>query len=119
MEERFKQLASVVALSVESAAVLLIAIGAVEAMALTLSRLTQRTHSGTRKIVHRKEIWIRFAMWLLLGLEFELAADVVRTAIAPTWSEIGQLGAIAAIRTALNFFLEKDISEYEGRAAAV
>jgi uncharacterized membrane protein len=49
----------------------------------------------------------------LLGLEFELAADIVRTAIAPTWNEIGQLAAIALIRTFLNFFLEKDLEEYE------
>jgi uncharacterized membrane protein len=48
-------------------------------------------------------------VWLLLGLEFELAADIVRTAIAPSWTDIGQLGAIAAIRTFLNFFLEEDI----------
>jgi uncharacterized membrane protein len=44
-------------------------------------------------------VWLGFGGWLLLGLEFELAADIVRTAIAPTWTEIGQLGAIAVIRT--------------------
>ena len=37
-------------------------------------------------------------MWLLLALEFELAADIIRSAIAPTWQDIGQLGAIAVIR---------------------
>lgn len=52
-------------------------------------------------------------MWLILGLEFELAADIVRSAISPSWSDIGQLGAIAAIRTVLNYFLEKDIKEFE------
>jgi uncharacterized membrane protein len=46
-------------------------------------------------------------------LQFELAADVVRSAISPTWSDIGQLGAIAAIRTVLNYFLERDIKEFE------
>jgi uncharacterized membrane protein len=44
-------------------------------------------------------VWLGFGGWLLLGLEFELAAGIVRTAIAPTWTEIGQLGAIAVIRT--------------------
>jgi uncharacterized membrane protein len=48
----------------------------------------------------------------LLGLEFELAADIVRTAIAPSWTEIGQLGAIAVIRTFLNYFLERDVERY-------
>ena len=51
------------------------------------------------------------ATWLLLALEFELAADVVRTAIAPTWDDVGQLAAIAAIRTVLNYSLEKDIEK--------
>jgi len=63
-------------------------------------------------------VFIRFGSWLLLALEFELAADVVRSAIAPTWDEIGKLGAIAAIRTVLNFFLERDIeSSTEGLVA--
>jgi uncharacterized membrane protein len=48
-------------------------------------------------------------MWLLLGLEFELAADIIASVISPTWQDIGQLGAIAVIRTFLNFFLEKDL----------
>lgn len=52
--------------------------------------------------------------WLAVALEFELAADVLRTAIAPTWQEIGMLAAIAAIRTGLNYFLQLEID----RAAA-
>ena len=40
---------------------------------------------------------------------FELAADIVGSVISPTWMEIGQLGAIAVIRTFLNYFLEKDL----------
>ena len=119
MEETFKRLAETVALGVEAAAVLLITFGALEAALLTLKRLVP-AGSGVRKVVHKKEIWIRFAVWLMLGLEFELAADIVRTAISPSWTDIGQLGAIAAIRTVLNYFLEKDIEEYaEPRVAGV
>jgi uncharacterized membrane protein len=51
-------------------------------------------------------------MWLILGLEFMLAADIVRRAISPAWQQIGQLAAIAVIRTFLNYFLEKDIEKY-------
>jgi uncharacterized membrane protein len=54
-------------------------------------------------------------VWLLLGLEFELAADIVRSAIAPTWTDIGQLASIAAIRTFLNYFLESDIEKVQTR----
>ena len=48
-------------------------------------------------------------MWLLLGLEFELAADIIRSVVAPTWVDLVELGAIAVIRTFLNYFLEKDL----------
>jgi len=63
----------------------------------------------------RKAVWQRFGVWLLLGLEFELAADIIRTVVSPSWVDIGQLGAIAVIRTFLNYFLEKDLEASEGR----
>ena len=56
---------------------------------------------------------MRFGAWLLLGLEFALAADIIRTAISPTWSDIGQLAAIGLIRTFLNYFLEQDLDQYD------
>ncbi|MGY1763854.1 DUF1622 domain-containing protein [Geodermatophilus sp. SYSU D00779] len=49
--------------------------------------------------------------FLALGLEFQLASDVLRTAVAPTFRELGQLAAVAAIRTALNYFLAREINE--------
>lgn len=49
--------------------------------------------------------------FLALGLEFQLAADLLRTAVAPSFAEIGKLAAVAAIRTALNFFLRREIRE--------
>jgi hypothetical protein len=52
------------------------------------------------------------------GLQFALAGDIVRTAISPTWEEIGQLAAIAAIRTFLNYFLEKDLAEADKSVGA-
>jgi uncharacterized membrane protein len=47
--------------------------------------------------------------WLAVALEFELAADILNTAVTPTWSDIEKLAAIAALRTALNYFLEREI----------
>ncbi|NNN30602.1 DUF1622 domain-containing protein [Streptomyces sp. S3(2020)] len=49
--------------------------------------------------------------FLALGLEFQLAGDILRTAIAPSYTEIGQLAAIAAIRTGLNYFLGREIEQ--------
>ncbi|MCA1710454.1 MAG: DUF1622 domain-containing protein [Actinobacteria bacterium] len=62
---------------------------------------------------HRDEEFVRVRLglgrYLTLGLEFQLASDVLSTAIAPTFAEIGKLAAIAAIRTVLNYFLAKEI----------
>ena len=54
---------------------------------------------------------MRVVRRLAVALEFELAADILRTAVAPTWNEIGQFAAIAALRTALNYFLGKEIDK--------
>ena len=51
------------------------------------------------------------ARYLTMGLEFQLAADIVGTAFAPSWTEIGKLAAIAIIRTGLNYFLAREIKE--------
>jgi uncharacterized membrane protein len=56
-------------------------------------------------------LWMRLARWLIAGLTFQLAADIIETSVAPSWDEIGQLAAIAVIRTFLNFFLDRDQRE--------
>jgi uncharacterized membrane protein len=109
MEEMFKEFASHLALGVEVVAVLVIAYGAVEAV---LALIFRQRRDPVHPFAPKKQIWLKFGVWLLLGLEFELAADIVRTAIAPTWHDIGQLASIALIRTFLNYFLEKDIEKY-------
>jgi len=52
-----------------------------------------------------------FARYLVLALEFQLAADIIATAIDPDWGQLGRLGAIAAIRTFLNYFLQMEMRE--------
>ena len=107
MEELLRQAARLVAELIEAIAVLLIAYGAGEAFVNSFRHLFRHPHdAGWRKALFR-----RFGVWLVLGLEFALAADIVRSAIAPTWDDIGQLAAIAAIRTFLNYFLERDLAE--------
>jgi uncharacterized membrane protein len=116
VEQLFAGFARDVALAIEVVAVLVIGYGAAEATV----RLVGHVFGRSPVLGQRKEVWLRFAMWLVLGLEFELAADVVRTVIAPSWDELGRLGAIAVIRTFLNYFLEKDLEKYgeAGRPAS-
>lgn len=64
------------------------------------------------------EIRLYLARYLALGLEFQLGADILATAVAPTLDEVILLGAIAAIRTALNFFLSQEIERERREAAA-
>jgi uncharacterized membrane protein len=107
MEEILKSLAAVTALAVEGVAVVLIAYGAGEALVNVVNHIMHgRSLEGWRH-----DLFLRFGIWLLLGLQFALAADIVRSVIAPTWNEIGELGAIALIRTFLNYFLEMDMRE--------
>ncbi len=56
-------------------------------------------------------IRLLLARYLALALEFQLGADILSTAVAPSWQEIGKLGAIAVIRTGLNFFLSREMKE--------
>ncbi len=105
MEELFGSFARGVAALIDLAAVLIVAYGCAEGFIGLLGCVLRpgSTHGA------RKAIWRRLGTWLVLGLEFQLAADIVASVISPTWRDIGQLGAIAVIRTFLNFFLEMDL----------
>ncbi len=93
-------------------ALIMIVVGAVEAffrgswtMFATLDGHTQR------------DVWLRLGRWLVAGLTFQLAADVLETAVTSSWDEVARLAAIAAIRTFLNYFLERDIDAVQERRA--
>lgn len=65
----------------------------------------------SRQTANFTAIRLVLARYLALALEFQLGADILSTAIAPSWQQIGKLGAIAVIRTGLNFFLSKEMQE--------
>ena len=94
MEEIVKNISGVIATCSEFAAVVAIVIGAIQAIASAVTTLIR-----SRALVAPLAVFRGFAGWLVLALEFLLAADILRTAISPTWNDIGQLAAIAAIRT--------------------
>jgi uncharacterized membrane protein len=66
--------------------------------------------------VEKKEaLRVQFGSSVAVALELMLGADVLSTAVAPSWDDIGKLAAIAALRTALNHFLEKELAHIRGK----
>lgn len=60
-----------------------------------------------------EHVRLTLGRFLALGIEFQLASDILTTAVSPTFDDIGMLGAIAAIRTVLNYFLAQEIERAE------
>jgi len=90
---------------VEAAGALIIFFGAGLAFArfVSLTARRRREHEFTA-------VRLGLGRYLVLGLEFQLASDLLKTAVSPSYEDIGQLAAVAAIRTALNYFLGKEIA---------
>ena len=65
-----------------------------------------------------EQIRLTLGRHLALGLEFQLGSDILGTAVSPTFAEIGKLGAIATIRTVLNYFLQRELRDEAERVAA-
>ncbi|MFZ0209032.1 MAG: DUF1622 domain-containing protein [Roseiarcus sp.] len=63
----------------------------------------------------RRDVWLRYARWLVAGLTFQLAADILETAVTESWDAVGRIAAVAAIRTFLNYFLDRDLTEIRDR----
>jgi uncharacterized membrane protein len=104
MVQIVKTISAVVATGSEFIAVVVIMTGAVQALASVVA-----TFGRGKGLLAPLVVFRGFAGWLVLALEFLLAADILRTAISPTWNDIGQLAAIAAIRTFLNYSLSHDL----------
>ena len=98
-------------LAVEATGALVIAVGAILAIyGFGRAPAVQRSEGYV-------EVRLTLARYLALAIEFELAADILATAIAPSWDQIGKLGAIVVIRTGLNYFLMREMKEERMNAA--
>ena len=105
MEELLHFIAHYVALGVEAIAILIIAFGSLQAVVNSIRLALVWNVSN----IQMRAVWLQFAHWLVAALTFQLAADIVNTSFAPTWDELGRLGVIAAIRTFLSFFLDREV----------
>ena len=113
LEQQFSEIATYIALIIEAGAVFVVSFGAAQAIISVVGSIFSRSANE----LAGREIWLKFATWILLALEFALAADLVRTAVAPTWEDIAKLAVIATIRTMLNYFLAKDIAAFDAAKA--
>ncbi|MDM0075606.1 DUF1622 domain-containing protein [Variovorax sp. J2P1-59] len=105
MEELLHNSAHLLSRLLEAATLLLLALGAGMAFGKLLAGLFARRPPNEVAL----EVWQGLSRWMMVGLEFLLAADLVSTVVSPSWDELGRLATIAAIRTVLGFFLGRDL----------
>ncbi len=110
MEEIAKKIVIQLSLLVEVLGALVIGIALLQFLVGYIPALFSK-----KSYISNSWLRVRFGSSLAIALELLLAADILRTAVAPTWEDIGKLAAIAAIRTALNYFLEKELRIIEKR----
>jgi uncharacterized membrane protein len=95
---------------IDMLALVIVVYASIEAFVRALPlALTPGPHPAAR------DVWLRYARWLVAALTFQLAADIVETSITTSWEAVGRIAAIAVIRTFLNYFLERDLAEVRER----
>lgn len=105
VEEQIQYYVEWLRLLVETLGALIIAAGVVVVVVGLVRRATVNQQASFTPIR------LSFARFLTLALELQLAADILSTSVAPSWDRIGKLAAIAIIRTALNFFLSREMKD--------
>jgi uncharacterized membrane protein len=94
-----------VALAIQAIAILVVTIGSARAV-LDGARVTLAPHATNTE---RRAVWLEYARVLVAALTFQLAADIASTSFSPAWNEVGRLAAVAAIRTFLSYFLDREM----------
>ena len=110
MQELLITITELAVMVIDAMALLIIVVGTVGAFIETLKFWFSRTTGDARR-----SVWLKYARWLVAGLTFQLAADIIESSIATDWDSVGRLAAIAVIRTFLNYFLERDVNEMRER----
>jgi uncharacterized membrane protein len=102
--------AGLVKFSLESISVLCVALGLVTALAMAFNNFFRPGRSISRP----PSVRLKFGTWLALALEFQLGADIVASTVNPSLQSLGELALLAAIRTFLNFFLQRELAAEAG-----
>ena len=104
MEEIAKQITLIISHAAEILSAFIIGLAIIKVLINYLTRI----HPSNKKI-SKEEIRVHFGGSVAVALELLLGADVLATAVAPSWNDIGKLAAIAILRTALNYFLAREL----------
>jgi uncharacterized membrane protein len=102
MEEIAKLVTLSVSHAVEVAAAVIIGIALIKAIGSYIMAVNKNAN-------HQENLRVQFGSSVAVALELMLGADVLSTAVAPSWDEIGKLAAIAVLRTMLNYFLAREL----------
>jgi len=114
MHEWMNFIADFAITGIHAMALILVVFGTLQAFVHSVRAMVNPSATGG----HFRTAYIQYARWLVAGLTFQLAADIIESAFSPGWEDVGRLAAIATIRTFLNFFLERDLAELERRESA-
>ena len=95
---------------IDFVAMIVIVLGTIKVL---INGAARRLHQSW--VTNSASLDLRYARWLVAGLTLQLGADIIETAITTSWDAVGRIAAIAIIRTFLNYFLERDLSEIRNR----
>jgi uncharacterized membrane protein len=101
----FFSLGEWVSLTLEVISVMCIVIGLIVSLMLVFKLM-----KDTKTPLHNR-VRMKFGGWLALALEFQLASDIIKTTVNPTYENLIIVGAVAVIRTFLNYFLSRELKE--------
>jgi len=104
----------VIGLVIELMAVIVITYGTAEFFVVLVGIVVKRV-----PIERGRASWLRMLQLLVVGLTFQLAADLVHITIAEGWQPLGRVAVIAVLRTFLSYFLDRDLREFRGSVADV
>jgi uncharacterized membrane protein len=106
MEAVIHQLAHWGNLALETVAILVVLFGSAQAVVAVIRVVAGGADKGGLRGRH---VWLVYARWLVAGLTFQLAADIVGTSLATDWQDVARLAVIAVVRTLLSYFLDKEV----------
>ena len=115
MEDAIEQLARWGNLVLETVAILVVLFGSAQAVVSVIRVVASGDDKGG---IRGRHVWLVYARWLVAGLTFQLAADIVGTSLATSWEEMARLAVMAVVPDLAELFLRQGAGEHEAPAAS-